>query len=70
VFYEGWKPSASPQTFRSRAELLERLALAGPTKASLVLEACGRVLRRHVGDGEVRDVLDNLPDELRASPPG
>jgi uncharacterized protein (DUF2267 family) len=58
------------QAYR-REELLERLAHAAPltgrTEASFALEACARVLRRHVSDGEVRDVLENLPDRLRAS---
>jgi uncharacterized protein (DUF2267 family) len=70
VFYDDRKPNHSPQTFRNREQILERLAdaasLSGPTEASLALDACGRVLRRHVSEGEVRDVLQNLPDALRA----
>lgn len=69
VFYEDWRPSDAPQTFRTREETLRRLidaaTLAGPTEASLALDACCRVLRRHVSEGEVRDVMDNLPDPFR-----
>lgn len=69
VFYEDWRPADSPQAFRSREEAFRRLAdaatLSGPTEASLALDACGRVLRRHVSEGEVRDIIENLPEPLR-----
>lgn len=69
IFYEDWRPADAPQAFRTREELLRRLAdaasLSGPTEASLALDACSRVLRRHVSEGELRDVMANLPDRLR-----
>lgn len=69
VFYEDWRPADAPKAYRSRDEALRRMAdaakLSGPTEASLALDACGRVLRRHVSEGEVHDVMENLPEALR-----
>lgn len=70
IFYEGWRPAAPQETFRTREELLARVAeeaqLVGPTEASLAVEAVARVMRRHVTDGEMDDVLSSLPDSMRA----
>lgn len=69
VFYEGWRPSAPQQTYRTRDELLTRVAhdaqLAGPTEASLAVEAVATLLRRHVSAGEIEDVLSSLPEGVR-----
>ena len=69
VFYEGWTPSRTPDTYRDRDTFLRRLAeeaqLAGPTEASLAAQACANVLRSHIDDGEFRHVLEVLPSTLR-----
>ena len=69
VYYEGWDPSKTPERYGSRDEFLRRLAedaqLAGPTEASHAADAATRVLRRHVTEGEVQDLLDMLPDSIR-----
>lgn len=68
VFYEGWSPSRTPDSYRDRDTFLRRLAeeaqLAGTTEASLAAEACARVLRSHIDEGEFRHVLDVLPGAL------
>ena len=70
VFYEGWDPSRTPETYRDRETFLSRLAeraqLAGPTEASVAAEAATAVLRERVAEGEVEDVLALLPASIRA----
>jgi uncharacterized protein (DUF2267 family) len=69
VFYDGWDPSKTPETYRDRetflARLAERAQLAGPTEASIAAEAATEVLRARVTGGEVEDVLQILPAPIR-----
>jgi uncharacterized protein (DUF2267 family) len=69
MFYEGWDPSRTPETYRHREEFLSRLAdraqLAGPTEASVAAEAATQVLRARIAEGEVEDVLHVLPASIR-----
>jgi uncharacterized protein (DUF2267 family) len=69
IYYEGWVPSKTPVRYRSTDEFLRRIAsealLAGETEASYAATAAARVLRRHVSEGELEDVLGMLPKELR-----
>ncbi len=68
VFYEGWVPSRTPDTYRDRETFLRRFAedaqLVGTTEASVAAEACAKVLRSHIDEGEFRHVLDVLPSGL------
>jgi uncharacterized protein (DUF2267 family) len=70
VYYEGWRPSATPQTYHDARTFLERVAtgaqLHGETEASFATEAVARLLRRRVSAGEIADVLAVLPAEVRA----
>jgi len=69
VFYDGWKPSATPVRYRDFAEFLDRVAaegeLAGETDASYAVAAVAAVLRRHVSAGEIEDISAQLPTELQ-----
>lgn len=69
VYYEGWKPSATPQAYRDARTFLDRIAadacLAGDTEASYAVQGLAAVLRRHVSEGELEDVVKMLPPELR-----
>ena len=69
VFYDGWDPSKTPETYRDRDTFLSRLAegaeLAGPTEASVAAEAATGVLRARIAEGEVEDVLHILPAPIR-----
>jgi uncharacterized protein (DUF2267 family) len=69
VFYDGFDPSHQPEKIRDRDTLLARLAeraqLPGPAEAESAAAAVTRVLRRHVTEGELNDVLAELPAELR-----
>ena len=69
IFYDGWNPSATPQHYASGAEFVRRVVhearLHGPTEASLGVEATMRVVRRHVSEGEIADVMAVLPRGIR-----
>ena len=70
VYYEGWNPSHTPATYHHAKEFLDRVAaeaaMHGDTEASLATAAASRVLRAHVSEGEIEDVLAVLPPEVRA----
>ena len=69
IYYEGWVPSRTPTSYRSVDEFLRRIAdealLPGETEASYACSAAARVLRRHVSEGEIADVVAVFPEELR-----
>jgi uncharacterized protein (DUF2267 family) len=69
IYYEGWDPSKTPLTYRRSTEFLDRLAeealLHGETEASFATTAATRVLRDHVSEGELSDVFQILPAEIR-----
>jgi uncharacterized protein (DUF2267 family) len=69
AFYEGFDPSRQPAKLRHRDEFLARLAerarVPGPDDAERAAEAATKVLRRHVTEGELDDVLSQLPAEVR-----
>jgi uncharacterized protein (DUF2267 family) len=68
VFYDGWTPSRTPESFRDRDTFLTLLAdeaqLADSTEASHAAEACAKVLRAHIDERELRRVLAVLPGAL------
>jgi uncharacterized protein (DUF2267 family) len=69
VFYEGFDPSRQPEKIRDRetflARLAERAQLGDPGEAAGTAVAGTAVLRRHVSEGEIDDVLSQLPAEIR-----
>jgi uncharacterized protein (DUF2267 family) len=69
IYYEGWRPSATPIEYRGLADFLDRVAdealLDGETTASYAVSAAGAVLRRHVSAGELEDIRAILPEDLR-----
>jgi uncharacterized protein (DUF2267 family) len=69
IYYENWVPARTPARYRDVDEFLRRVAdealLAGETEASYAAAAAARVLRRHVSEGELNDVVAVLPEELR-----
>ncbi len=69
IYYEGWKPSATPVKYRGFADFLDRIAadaeLDGETAASYAVGAAAEVLRRHVSAGEIEDIRAQLPTDLQ-----
>ena len=68
IFYEGWRPTTVPQRYHDLDTVLEKVAaggqLAGETEAAYAAEAAARVLRRHVGAGELNKIRAVLPHDI------
>ena len=69
IYYEAWVPSRTPTSERSVDEFLRRIAdealLPGETEASYACSAAARLLRRHVSEGEIADLVAVFPEELK-----
>jgi uncharacterized protein (DUF2267 family) len=69
IYYEGWDPSGTPQRYHDAEAFLRRVAdealLTGTTDASYAVAGAASVLRRHVSEGEIADVLAVLPTPVR-----
>jgi uncharacterized protein (DUF2267 family) len=68
-YYEGWNPTDKPVKARHRADFLDRVAQELRGNAAVNPEdaarASFRVLAGHVTDGEIQDVKQMLPTEIR-----
>ncbi len=70
LFYEGWRPTTQPLRYHDLESFLDKVAehgqLAGETEAAYGAEAAARVLRRHIGAGELDKVRAVLPHDIVA----
>jgi uncharacterized protein (DUF2267 family) len=68
-YYEGWDPSHKPLRERHREQFLERIEREFPGADRLGRERVARavflVLARRVSEGEIEDVRQMLPAEIR-----
>ena len=68
-YYEGWNPSHTPVRERSRREFLARIeegfAQGAPIDGEQIAHAVFAVLAARISDGEIRDVEQVLPAEIR-----
>jgi uncharacterized protein (DUF2267 family) len=73
-YYEGWDPSGKPVRERHREQFLERIEHEFPGADRLGYERVARavfaVLTKHVSAGEIEDIRQVLPAELRDLWPG
>lgn len=69
IYYEGWHPSGKPVKERKAADFLAHVRLGfrdDPTvDAEQIARAVFQVLAGHVSAGEIKDVKNLLPNELR-----
>ena len=69
VYFEGWKPSATPTRERHLAYFLDHVAEQFPAASSVNIEAATRavfdVLAEHLDPGEIDKVVRVLPREVR-----
>jgi uncharacterized protein (DUF2267 family) len=70
IYYEAWRPTGKPEKIRSRHEFLARVSAHFPKARSIDSESASRavfrVLEKHIASGEIRDVVQILPQEVRA----
>ena len=68
VYFEGWRPSSTPQPYHDLDTFLARVAshgmLAGETEAAYGAEAAVLVLAQHVGVHEVAKIRQVLPRDI------
>lgn len=70
VYFDGWRPSAAPAKIRDRQEFLDgiratlesRMPTVNPDR---ITRAVFALLTEHVSEGEIEQVVGNLPAELR-----
>lgn len=69
MYYEGWNPSITPTLERSRQEFLDtvdsKLARNARLNAQRVTTAVFELLDRRITAGEIRDVREMLPRDVR-----
>jgi len=70
IYYEAWHPAGEPDKIRSRDEFLDgitaRIATRQPIDTENTARAVFRTLENHVTPGEIRDVIQVLPQEIGA----
>ncbi|KAA5543127.1 DUF2267 domain-containing protein [Roseiconus nitratireducens] len=68
LYYDGWQPAAAPKRDRTRRDFLKHISKAFPDDSSVDPErltiAVLKVLRRHVSEGEMKDIRAILPASL------
>jgi len=69
IYFEGWKPSRNPQTWRSQDEFLarvnEELRNIRPIDAKDGSRAVFKAIDRHIDPGEAAEVVQALPKGVR-----
>lgn len=70
LYYEGWTPSGKPVKERKREDFLAHIEAAFRDDPAIFPEAVAgavfKVLQRHVSAGEIGDVKQILPAQIRA----
>lgn len=70
VFYEGYKPAGKPEKYRDSDEWLQRVAheleQTGGENPENATRAVLEVVNKHVTGGELDDVRQMLPGEIRS----
>jgi uncharacterized protein (DUF2267 family) len=68
IYFEAWHPAGKPEKIRSREDFLARMATHltyAPIAPEDAARAVFQALENHVTPGEVEDVLQELPQDLR-----
>ena len=69
IYYEGWSPSESPSKIRDKDEFIKQvngfLRTELPFDTEKGVRSVFKVMRKHVTEGEIKDVQDILPSEIK-----
>jgi uncharacterized protein (DUF2267 family) len=70
IYYEAWRPAGKPERVRSREEFLAWIESRLPPTALINREDAARAvfqtLEHHVSAGEIGNVVQSLPKDIRA----
>jgi uncharacterized protein (DUF2267 family) len=70
IYYEAWHPAGKPEKIRSLDDFLDAIRSRLPPQQHVDTESAARAvfrtLENHVSSGEIHDVIDTLPNEIRA----
>lgn len=70
IYYDAWRPAGKPEKIRSCEEFLTRIAAhfgrSHPVDPEKAARAVFQVLETHVSPGEIEDVIQTLPKDIRA----
>lgn len=70
AYYDRWDPAREPERYRSLEDFLERvgdgLSNARPVNRALAITVVFSVLARHLSPGQLENVRDALPRDVRA----
>ena len=71
VYYDSWKPSRSPLKYKHKEDFIEHMRQPFRPQAQVddfdrVAQAVFRLLAHKVTEGEIRNIMDDLPKELSA----
>jgi uncharacterized protein (DUF2267 family) len=70
IYYEAWRPAGKPERVRSREEFLAWIESRLPPTALInredAVRAVFQTLENHVSAGEIDDVVQSLPKDIRA----
>jgi uncharacterized protein (DUF2267 family) len=69
IFFDGYDPSGKPLQIRDREKLFEeiqeRFDKASGLNGEVITRAVLKVLYRRVGEGEMDDIKDSMPDDIQ-----
>jgi uncharacterized protein (DUF2267 family) len=69
IYYEAWHPAGKPNKIRSRDEFVAgiaaRIAKTQPIDTEKATRAVFQTLETHISPGEIDDVIQVLPKEIR-----
>jgi uncharacterized protein (DUF2267 family) len=69
IYYEGYRPADKPKTIRSRDEFLAsinaHLKNVRPIDSADAARAVFKVIQRHIAKGEIEEVKQALPQDIR-----
>jgi uncharacterized protein (DUF2267 family) len=70
LYYENWRPAATPVKTRDRGEFFdlvrEHTRTSGGLDPNQIILCTWRLLTRHVSPGELRDIETIMPPEIRS----
>lgn len=69
VYFDGWSPAMKPQKIRHKEDFCriveDQFQGGDPVDGENVIRAVFSVIGRHVTEGELQDIAENFPDEIR-----